>query len=340
MNLFAQFVKPVLAFVLVLFATIGVAYASPSVLSVVPTYLATGKPVRLIVTGTGFPGTCTPGTITCSTAVVGIDGVLVSSRLVTSPSTSEIIVGLAPLNLTSGDHTLSVTIEPSGESAPIFDFSIDVDAPVPQSQLLPKCASNGDVAVIYNGSWVCKSSLPHYVDNGDGTVTDNVTGLQWEKKTGTVGTPNPADVHDANNTYTWSATGTAADGSLFATFLATLNGWDSYDVTTGQYVNNGVIEISIYPPSCFANRCGWRIPTIAELATILDTTAAGCNEGSPCIDPVFGPTPTSCYWSSSSGLPSEAWVDCLLPAYTNPVVYHRTFPKQVIWYARAVRGGR
>ncbi|TMA85936.1 MAG: DUF1566 domain-containing protein, partial [Deltaproteobacteria bacterium] len=26
-----------------------------------------------------------------------------------------------------------------------------------------------------------------FVDNGDGTVTDNETGLIWEKKTGTVG---------------------------------------------------------------------------------------------------------------------------------------------------------
>ena len=28
---------------------------------------------------------------------------------------------------------------------------------------------------------------PRFVDNGDGTVTDNQTGLQWEKKTTTVG---------------------------------------------------------------------------------------------------------------------------------------------------------
>src|SRR5690242_10587120 len=32
------------------------------------------------------------------------------------------------------------------------------------------------------------TTTPRFVDNMDGTVTDNETGLQWEKKTGTVGT--------------------------------------------------------------------------------------------------------------------------------------------------------
>jgi hypothetical protein len=85
MNLFAQFVKPILAFVLVLFATIDVAYANPNVLSVDPSYDATGKAVKLKVTGTGFPGTCT----TCGTAMVRIDGVPVTASLVTSPSPTE-----------------------------------------------------------------------------------------------------------------------------------------------------------------------------------------------------------------------------------------------------------
>jgi hypothetical protein len=41
-----------------------------------------------------------------------------------------------------------------------------------------------------------------FVDNGDGTVTDHLTGLQWEKKTGTVGNvANPNDPHDVNTTY-------------------------------------------------------------------------------------------------------------------------------------------
>ena len=65
-----------------------------------------------------------------------------------------------------------------------------------------------------------------YLDNGDGTVSDLNTGLMWEKKTGTVGGPNPSDVHDVNNTYTWSTGDNLADGTAFTAFLATLNNGD------------------------------------------------------------------------------------------------------------------
>jgi hypothetical protein len=58
---------------------------------------------------------------------------------------------------------------------------------------------------------------PRFTDNGDGTVTDNVTALQWEQKTDDSG------VHDRDNLYSWSASGTAADGSVFTSLLATLN---------------------------------------------------------------------------------------------------------------------
>ena len=60
-----------------------------------------------------------------------------------------------------------------------------------------------------------------FVDNRDGTVTDTLTGLMWEKKTGGVGseivciTPSDcADPTNVNNRYTWSVSGTAPDGSI------------------------------------------------------------------------------------------------------------------------------
>jgi hypothetical protein len=92
-------------------------------------------------------------------------------------------------------------------------------------------------------------------------VSDLNTGLIWEKKTGTVGTPNPSDMHDVNNTYNWS-TGPGdnflADGTAFTSFLATLN--------------NGVAAPSNSGPShisgCFANHCDWRLPSILELQGI------------------------------------------------------------------------
>src|SRR5262245_21039547 len=67
-----------------------------------------------------------------------------------------------------------------------------------------------------------------YTDNGDGTITDNNTGLMWEKKDDSGG-----GIHDMDNTYTWCADDMAPfavcdsvngmDGTIVTTFLAGLN---------------------------------------------------------------------------------------------------------------------
>jgi hypothetical protein len=131
-----------------------------------------------------------------------------------------------------------------------------------------------------------------FIDNGDGTVTDLATGLQWEKKDGADGTPghgtaNLANPHDVDNGYAWSATGTARDGTAFTDFLSRLNDCTSND---GSTVTGG-----------FAGHCDWRLPTVTELATLLDPRAPGCGSGRccfPCIDPVFGPTAVGFHWSA------------------------------------------
>jgi hypothetical protein len=131
-----------------------------------------------------------------------------------------------------------------------------------------------------------------YTDNGDGTVSDSC-GLIWEKKTDDGG------VHDKDNTYTWTAVNVSPwpfDGTAATVFLATLN-----------------------TAPCFAGSCDWRLPTLVELggqeavgtATggIVDLTAPGCGNSSPCINAIFGPTASSYYWSSSTyqDFPYFAW---------------------------------
>ena len=54
----------------------------------------------------------------------------------------------------------------------------------------------------------CTASTPCtsgcFVDNGDGTIHDTCSHLQWEKKDGDDGIQNPADLHDVDNTYMWA----------------------------------------------------------------------------------------------------------------------------------------
>lgn len=152
-----------------------------------------------------------------------------------------------------------------------------------------------------------------FVDNQDGTVTDNQTGLTWEKKTN-------GGIHDVNATYSWS-TGSpyAQNGTVLTTLLSVLNGGTSVDGSATD--------------GCFAGHCDWRLPTIEELRGIL-LGQYPCAV-TPCIDPVFGPTQGGGYWSVTTvaGLPASAWdVGIVNGQVTNG-------PKTGPGYVLAVRGG-
>jgi hypothetical protein len=83
--------------------------------------------------------------------------------------------------------------------------------------------------------------------------------------------------------YTWNAfpqpfPHAPADGQAFTIFLAALNSG-----------------------GCFAGQCDWRLPTLAELETILQAMTPSPCDTSPCIDEeVFGPTVATYYWSDTT----------------------------------------
>lgn len=123
-----------------------------------------------------------------------------------------------------------------------------------------------------------------FVDNGDGTVTDIERGLQWERKTTSFGSgKNPTFPHDVDNPYTWTASVSLPDGTIFTDLLATLN----------------------KPQHCFLDHCDWRLPELDELQSIVDLDAPGCRAGGACISPVFGPTAPRQYWTNTETLPTS-----------------------------------
>jgi len=175
----------------------------------------------------------------------------------------------------------------------------------------------------YAGAWTRLQALTasttcvlaRFVNNG-ATVTDNLTGLIWEKKTTVVGsgTNFGGDASDVDNFYAWTTSDgdtTDEDGEVFTDFLMNLNAGGG-----------------------FASANGWRLPTFAELQTIVLPETYPCTT-IPCIDAAFGPTLNGHYWSAttSAGSPSNAWsVD-----FHGGYVFN--YPKTLILYVRGVRGG-
>jgi hypothetical protein len=105
--------------------------------------------------------------------------------------------------------------------------------------------------------------------------------------------------------------GQLADGTIFTTFLDTLNA----------------------PGACFASQCDWRLPTPEELQTIL-SQAYPCATY-PCVDGTFGLTAANYYWTRSTRL-TDATYARVVSFFNGLVDLH---PKSAIAYVRAVRGG-
>jgi len=158
---------------------------------------------------------------------------------------------------------------------------------------------------------------PRFVDNGDGTVTDNWNGLMWEKKSG------GPDIFNVNSDFTWTdATDgdlSNADGTLFTRFVAAL------------------------PLEAIGGYTDWRLPTITELQALADYRTMR-----PAIGPIFHTnchpacdrTECACtyldswYWSATTDVESAMSV---WSVSTKDGSISSGF-KTGVWRARAVRG--
>lgn len=183
---------------------------------------------------------------------------------------------------------------------------------VPPAQLLKTgqttCYDAGGSVIACAGSGqdgeLQKGAQRGFTDNGDGTITDQATGLTWEKLS------DDGSIHDKDNTYTWA--------NAFAK-VATLNS------------------------TVFAGHSDWRVPNLRELESLVDASTfnpATYSAFSPgcavfCTVLSCSCTASSLYWSSTTlaAVPSEAWS---VGFNVGNVSFN---VKSSALYARAVRGG-
>lgn len=202
----------------------------------------------------------------------------------------------------------------------------------------------------------------HFVDNGDGTITDTQTDLIWEKK------DQGGGLHDTNSRFPWA--GICSDNGEFcqpdaaaATTCSTATGGSmgcaqcAGTATCHPIIGSTTIWdwLNQINAANFAGHSDWRIPSVGrdggtvQLETIVDQSVSGCGS-LPCVPPAFntacvaGCTAAGCsctqaerYWSATSIVGN-------LPFPSVWGVFFRTgdvtgIDEASAFFVRAVRGG-
>jgi hypothetical protein len=196
---------------------------------------------------------------------------------------------------------------------------------------LGECPPSAPICADVDGTCTCVASLAP-IDNGDGTVTDPDTGLMWEKKNGDDGSPDPSNLHDVDNVYSWA--GLCQIG--FALCQPNAAAAATCAAQTGGGASIGCVECGVGEGICnvdwpnigalttiwdwltevntegYAGHNDWRIPTVqlvgeGELNSIFDCSFSGA-----CIDPIFGPTAASTHWSAVTPLDNPTFAFALI----------------------------
>jgi hypothetical protein len=186
-----------------------------------------------------------------------------------------------------------------------------------------------------------------YRDNGDGTFTDETTGLTWQKKSGYDGNPidcgnvrqcpNP---HEVDHRYSWGS-GASFDGSLAMVFLEQLNHHCHANPTLRCDADADCRD--------FGGKCGftghrdWRIPNVKELHSIISyerqgpAVAAALNDRCDRSCNIFNCNCTAPaeHWSSTTYPGEPTWA--VFVGFHDGNIF--ADDKTTFRHARAVRGG-
>ncbi len=175
-----------------------------------------------------------------------------------------------------------------------------------------------------------------FEDNADGTISDNQTGLQWEKKVELDGSLNFANPHDTDNYYRWSGTCTVNTSKFCqpTSAAATLCAANAEGGTTGcdectggdgtcNQARTAWTWAADLNTASFGGHTDWRVPTLQELQGILDfadMTSPIVNvafEGPSCGGACADITSAACsctqsynYWAATTYAPNplSAWI--------------------------------
>jgi hypothetical protein len=279
----------------------------------------TGCAYKLIAGGTGAKLVCKTGVGDAGCSALEPPGTTTSMTSSTTTSTSTSTTSITSSTTTTSPSTSTTSITTSTTTT---------------------STSTSTTTSVTTTTLPCVTTSGCYCNTGL-TVIDTCRGLEWEKKTTAVDSgPDPANLHDVDNRYTWAGRCTldttvvcqpnAAAAATCAAQSGGAPGCNECDVgkgTCNPVPFGGITTIFDWVnqvnASNFAGRSDWRVPTSAgwvdyptghpaELESIVDVTRGACaflGFGGPCIHPIFGPTVASYYWSASpaSTFPNFAW---------------------------------